>query len=265
MLWQLDSSYTAAACVAVLAVRGCEAARLSLKNVIFHPCLPLLAASSNHEGAILWALGPEGTSATIIASIKEHNSGLKCVAFHPKLPFMGTASRDWTAKLWRLNYEDSGSAEEACAADVVTCLATLGEGWLAFQQEGTEHNEDVSLRDDVDAGEADVDSRKPDATHLCLEAWIDEAGQFDEERWRSTMRGHCGSVKSIAFHPDLPIVATCGKDRIAKLWSLNHDGTMAAPIASLQGHAHICHKAKFHPWLPIVGTCSLDGTVKFWR
>jgi WD40 repeat protein len=228
MLWQFNSNHTAASCVAVLEVRPWSDGPLSFKNVAFHPFLPLLAASSNNEGAIIWELGSDGTSATIIASMQEHSGGLKFVAFHPKLPFMGTASRDWTAKLWRLNYE-SRSVEGVSPNNVVTC----------------------------------VDGCKTVANQF--EMWIDEDGQFDEKRWHATMRGHCGSVKCIDFHPTLPIAATCGRDRIAKLWSVNHDGTSATPIISLHGHTHICHKAKFHPSLPILGTCSLDGTVKIWR
>ncbi len=265
MLWQFNSDYTTASCVAVLAVRPENAGPLSLKNVTFHPYLPLLAASSNHEGATLWELGPDGTSATIIASMQEHNAGLKCVAFHPKLPFMGTASRDWTAKIWRLNYE-SRSVDGAHPSNVVKYLSTLGEGWSAFQQADPVQDEEKDSEccgDDADVGQADVDGSNV-VTNL-FEMWIDEGGQFDQKRWHATMHGHCGSVKYIDFHPVLPIAATCGRDCIAKLWSLNHNGTTATPIISLHGHAHICHKAKFHPWLPILGTCSLDGTVKFWR
>ncbi len=197
--------------------------------------------------------------------MQEHSGGLKCVAFHPKLPFMGTASRDWTAKLWRLNYE-SRSVEGVTANNVVTCVCTLGEGWSAFQQADPVHNEETDTEfcgDDAAEDQVDVDGCKTVANQF--EMWIDEDGQFDEKRWHATMRGHCGSVKCIDFHPTLPIAATCGRDRIAKLWSVNHDGTSATLIISLHGHTHICHKAKFHPSLPILGTCSLDGTVKIWR
>jgi WD40 repeat protein len=265
MLWHFDSDYTAASCVAVLEVKPASDGPLSLKNVVFHPFLPLLAASSNHEGATLWELSSDGKSATIIASMQEHNAGLKCVTFHPKLPFMGTASRDWTAKLWQLNYE-STSVERDHTRSVVTCVSTLGEGWSAFQQADPVHNEEkVSecFGDDANVDQVDVYGGNTAANQFGM--WIDENGEFDEYRWHATMRGHCGSVKYIEFHPKLPIAATCGKDRVAKLWSLNRDGTTAIPITSLHGHEHICHKAKFHPRLPILGTCSLDGTVKLWR
>lgn len=256
MLWQLNSDCTDASCVAVLAVGGEDSGFPSLKNVVFHPFLPLLATSSNYAGAQLWRLNADCTSATIIATIQEHLSGFKCVAFHPKLLFIATSSRDWTAKLWRLTFDDSGCAGGALLDNVAACVATLGEGFAVFQ-----------LGDDAgaDMDETHAVGGKIDASPMSIEAWVDEAGQFDTERWHATMHGHCGSVKCVAFHPDLPIAVTCSKDSTAKLWSLNRDGTSASPIASLRGHSSIVWKAKFHPRLPIVVTCSIDGTVKFWR
>jgi WD40 repeat protein len=198
-----------ATCVATLRGHGSW-----LTSVAFHPKLPLLATGSQDRTAKLWSFNPHGLavdnmSATCIATLKGkqgHRREVVSVAFHPTEPILATGSWDHTAKLWRFN--PHGSASDNMSA---TCVATM-EG----------------------------------------------------------RHGHTGEVKSVAFHPSLPLLVTGSYDRTAKLWSFNPDGSensnmSATCAATLRGHVNAVKSVAFHPALPLLATGSEDGTAKLWR
>ena len=81
----------------------------------------------------------------------------------------------------------------------------------------------------------------------------------------ATLQGHSSGVRSVAFHPSAPILATASDDKSAKLWRLNSDCTEATCFATLQGHSSGVRFVAFHPSAPILATASEDKTVKLWR
>ena len=81
----------------------------------------------------------------------------------------------------------------------------------------------------------------------------------------ATLQGHSSGVRSVAFHPSAPILATASDDKSAKLWRLNSDCTGATCFATLQGHIDLVRSVAFHPSAPILVTGSNDDTAKLWR
>jgi WD40 repeat protein len=83
----------------------------------------------------------------------------------------------------------------------------------------------------------------------------------------ASLAGHSNSVKSVAFHPSLPYLATGSRDGSIKLWSLHCDGTPAAYVATLQGHTSSIKSVAFHPFLPVLasGSANRDNTARVWR
>ncbi len=75
-----------------------------------------------------------------------------------------------------------------------------------------------------------------------------------------TVAAHDGWVRAVAVSPDGTTVASCGNDRLVKLWAAA-DG---ARVRTLAGHdAHVYNLA-FHPAGRRLASCDLKGVVKEW-
>ena len=72
-------------------------------------------------------------------------------------------------------------------------------------------------------------------------------------------------VKSAAFHPFLPLLATGAGDCVAKLWRLFPGSVWAACRSTLCGHTGAVCSMVFHPRLPLLATGSTDGAAKLWQ
>ncbi len=90
----------------------------------------------------------------------------------------------------------------------------------------------------------------------------DAARAKTEEHWqvRTTLRGHAGGVRAIAFSPDGRLLAVGGKDKIVELWDVSKD----RPQATLQGHAEAVVDVAFSPNGKTLASASWDRTVKLW-
>jgi WD40 repeat protein len=91
----------------------------------------------------------------------------------------------------------------------------------------------------------------------------------DQCRVITTLRGHGNSVKSVAFHPTLPLLATGSFDHTAKLWRFSADASIPTCVATLEGEGDSGHSEEvlsvaFHPTLPLLATGSRDITAKLW-
>jgi WD40 repeat protein len=175
--------------------------------------LPLLATGSHDRTAKLWSFDPDGSAddnmlATCVAILEGehgHKYGVLSVAFHPMLPLLATSSMDNTAKLW--SFDPHGLARGNMSE---TCITTL-EG-----EQG--HKRGVS-----------VVAFHPSLPLLATGSWDQTA-----KLWRfnphgaekdnmsatcvATLTGHRNDVKSVAFHPALPLLATGSIDNTAKFW-----------------------------------------------
>ena len=82
------------------------------------------------------------------------------------------------------------------------------------------------------------------------------------------LRGHSNSVKSMAFHPKAPLLATGSRDNTVKLWRLSSDNSSATCVATLDqsngGHSSSVRSVAFHPTVPLLATGSEDKTVRLW-
>ena len=80
----------------------------------------------------------------------------------------------------------------------------------------------------------------------------------------ATLAGHSNSVRSVAFHPTAPLLATGSEDKTTKLWRLSSDNSSATCVATLAGHSSAIFSVAFHPTAPLLATGSNDKTVKLW-
>jgi len=73
-----------------------------------------------------------------------------------------------------------------------------------------------------------------------------------------TLQGHAGAVHTVAFSPDLTVLATGGRDGTARLWDL----ATGQCLHTLQGHADTVYRVAFSPDGTLLVTGSYDSTAR---
>merc|ERR1719191_87880 len=131
------------------------------------------------------------------------------------------------------------------------------------QYEGKEGGEQAEDEGDKKrkGGSKKMDAPWPieDRTNPYLHTPFEPAKVGDWKRIR-TFPGHKGAVSRVAFHPKIPVVATCSDDHTWKMWSMP-GGEL---VLSGEGHTDWVSGIDFHPRGSLVATTSGDATVKIW-
>lgn len=71
---------------------------------------------------------------------------------------------------------------------------------------------------------------------------------------------HTGWVRALAVSPDGTLLASCGNDRLVKLWSIPD----VRPIAELSGHESHVYNIAFHPTESVLVSADHRGILKVW-
>jgi WD40 repeat protein len=86
------------------------------------------------------------------------------------------------------------------------------------------------------------------------------SGNADTPKPVKSVAAHDGYARAVVVSPDNSTVASCGNDRLVKLWGAA-DG---APLQTLEGHQSHVYNLAFSPDGKGLVSCDLKGTVKDW-
>ena len=83
----------------------------------------------------------------------------------------------------------------------------------------------------------------------------------DKPRPVRKIAGHQGWIRALAVHPAGTLVATCGNDRLVKVWN-SADGKL---VHELAGHTSHVYNVAFHPDGHGLVSCDLLGNFRHWN
>ncbi|KAF7347878.1 Coatomer beta subunit [Mycena venus] len=124
----------------------------------------------------------------VVGLIRGHGGRITSIAVHPSSPnIFATTSSDFTTRIYNLDHKVSNTTENP-----------IWEPWDEPSSGSAAHGTDGS--DSTGSG-----------IGYCFQILIRGSG------------GHAWDVLGAAFHPHLPLIATCGADRYVKIWRIFSD------------------------------------------
>ncbi|KAL1918268.1 uncharacterized protein VTP21DRAFT_2928 [Calcarisporiella thermophila] len=268
-----------------------------VKGIAFHPKRPWILAAL-HNGCIqLW----DYRMGTLLERFDEHDGPVRGIAFHPTQPLFVSGGDDYKIKVWNyktrrclftlnghLDYVRTVFFHHECpwivsASDDQTvriwnwqsrsCIAIL-----------TGHNHYVMCaqfhpkEDLVVSASLDQTVRVWDVSGLRKKGSSPGLMQYEDAFQRAgappelfgsldvvvkyVLEGHDRGVNWAAFHPSLPLIASCGDDRQVKLWRMND--SKAWEVDSCRGHFNNVSCVLFHPRQDLIISNGEDKTIRVW-
>jgi WD40 repeat protein len=229
------------------------------------PKHPLLASASWDQSAKVWDAG----TGQEMYTLRGHARAVTGVAFDREDQRLVTTSRDRTVKLWSAG-RGSQAVEMAAAGSIVVTS-------LAFHPRGRRLAAAARLGDTVFLWQPNMgvpygtragrDCVAYSSDGKLLAAAVDENRQhvvkvYDAEHDATllTLTGFKGEIASVAFSPDDRLLATAGRDGIARLWEVP-GGKLRL---SLERHKLSVNSVTFTPDGKRLVTGGGDRSVRLW-
>jgi ribosome assembly protein 4 len=226
------------------------------------------------EGARLASAGKDGTARIWVVNTGRTEHVLSCKDSVSCVKWGGTnlvytASRDksvcvWDAKLGNLLHKMTAHAH------VVNHLALstdflLRTGFFEYSREkdipSTEEGKRALAKERFEKAasrQGKIIELLVSASDDCIVYLWDPTNLGEKPLAR--LLGHQKQVNSVAFSPDMTLVASTGWDNVTKIWGAR-DGKF---IYSLRGHVGPVYQCAFSADSRLLVTCSKDCTVKVW-
>lgn len=192
---------------------------------------------------------------------------------HPHLPIIATACSDKTVRIYSLQsfqqlsviagghkrsirscaWKPNSVGESVLATGSFDASAGIWKRWEEGAGTGT-----IGGRDNHEEGERDFTGG--------LAGGDGEKDGEDDEEWRLEviLDGHDSEIKSLAFCPTAPLLATCSRDKSVWVWEeLDEDNFET--MAVLQDHEGDVKCVAWHPEEQLLASGSYDDRIRLWR
>ena len=184
---------------------------------------------------------------------------------HPHLPLLATACSDKTVRICSLqNFRQQASVAGAHKRSVRACAWKpnhRGESVLATGS----FDASAAIWKRWEEGAGDGAPAEVDFTAGLSGGQGGEKDEDDEWRLEVILDGHDSEIKSLAFCPTAPLLATCSRDKSVWIWEELDEGENFETMAVLQEHEGDVKCVAWHPSEQLLASGSYDDNVRLWR
>ncbi|KAI8894425.1 coatomer WD associated region-domain-containing protein [Globomyces pollinis-pini] len=268
-----------------------------VKGLAFHPQRPWVMASLHNGSIQLW----DYKLGTLVERFEEHEGPVRCVSFHHSQPLFVSGGDDYKIKVWnwksnRSSFTLNGHLDYLrttvfhhespwilSSSDDQTiriwnwqsrnCLAVL-TGHSHYVMSAFFHPKDdliVSCSLDQTVRVWDISGLRK--KHAAGTRKIENRGQGGPGGQadvfgnmdcvvKYVLEGHARAVNWATFHPTLPLIISCGDDRLIKLWRMND--TKAWEVDTCRGHYNNVSVVLFHSRQDVIVSAAEDKTIRIW-
>ncbi|KAF2480063.1 cytosolic iron-sulfur protein assembly protein 1 [Neohortaea acidophila] len=182
---------------------------------------------------------------------------------HPHLPIIATACSDRSARVYSLQtFQQQSVISGGHKRSIRSCAwkpNSVGESVLATGS--FDASAGIWKRWEENAGRP----KEVDFTSgLAGGGAADEEEEDDEWRFAVILDGHESEIKSLAFSPVAPLLATSSRDKSVWIWEELDDDNFET-VAVLQDHEGDVKCVAWHPSEALLASGSYDDTIRLWR
>lgn len=187
---------------------------------------------------------------------------------HPTLPIIATACSDKSARIYSLQtLQQQSSISGGHKRSIRSCAwkpNSLGESVLVTGSFDASAGIWRRWEEGSIVGKAKSEQQEVDFTKGL--AGGGEDGEEEEDEWRFAviLDGHDSEIKSVAFSPTSPLLATCSRDKSVWIWEELEDDNFET-VAVLQDHEGDVKCVAWHPGEELLASGSYDDCIRLWR
>ncbi|OQO02959.1 hypothetical protein B0A48_11242 [Cryoendolithus antarcticus] len=209
-----------------------------------HPTLPLIATASSDKTVRLYSLASLDLESTITGG---HKRSIRSCAWKPSSgvksgeSVLATGSFDASCGVWRRWEQGTGIGKLAKGLE-----KGKGTEWEGLGAEGEPEEDERDFTRGLAGGAEEEDE--------------------DEDEWRFAviLDGHDSEIKSLAFSPTAPLLATCSRDKSVWIWEELEDDNFET-VAVLQEHDGDVKCVAWSPVEELLVSGSYDNAIRVWR
>ncbi|KAF8591398.1 WD40 repeat-like protein [Ramaria rubella] len=237
--------------------------------ISFSPDGKKLASASWDKTLRLWDVK---TGTAIGSALKGHSSLVEAVVFSPDGRKLASASYDNTVQLWDVETATAiGSALEGHTKSVTSVVfSSDGKKLASASRDNTVRWWNVETATAIGSALEVVHGKSVFLTIFSPDGKKLASASDDQTVWlwnietgtaiKSILKGHCGTITSMAFSPDGRKLASSSDDKIW-LWDVKTGTAIGSPF---EGHSSTVNSVVFSPDGRKLASASLDNIVQLW-